>query len=69
MQEQETIGPKAVHDLLGPLCTIASLSSWIADEYSDRLGSDGLEWFNRLQESVERMRAVIESWPHSSGYG
>jgi hypothetical protein len=58
-------GPKAVHDLLSPLCTIASLGAWLVDEYSDRLGPDGREWLNRLQESVERLRAVIENWPHS----
>jgi light-regulated signal transduction histidine kinase (bacteriophytochrome) len=57
--------PMAAHDLLSPLSTIASLSTWIADEYSDRLGPDGREWFNLLEKSVERMRAVIENWSHS----
>jgi len=59
------LAPMAAHDLLSPLSTISSLSAWIADEYSDRLGPDGREWLNLLEKSVERMRAVIENWSHS----
>ena len=52
------------HDLLSPLCTIEFLCSWIADEYGNRLGLEGRESFSLLQQSVERMRAVIEMSLH-----
>jgi response regulator RpfG family c-di-GMP phosphodiesterase len=52
--------PVAAHDLLSPLCTISSLTSWIFGEYCDQLGAGGQEWLGLLQQSVERMRIVVE---------
>jgi hypothetical protein len=52
------------HDLLSPLCTIEFLCSWIADEYGNRLGLEGRESFSLLQQSIERMRTVIEMSLH-----
>ena len=62
-------GPKAAHDLLSPLSTISFLSALIADDYSERLGVDGRELLILLQQSVQHMRAVVESWSHSPGCG
>src|SRR5215472_25213 len=54
-------GPVAAHDLLSPLCTISFISDWIADEYSERLGSEAREMLKLLQKSVERVRAILET--------
>jgi len=54
-------GPVIAHDLISPLCTISFISDWIADEYRDRLGPEACEMLNLLQQSVERMKAVIET--------
>ena len=61
--------PRAAHDLLSPLCTISSITTWIFGEYCDRLGAGGREYLGLLQQSVERMRTVLELFlnPASDG--
>jgi len=55
-----TAAPVAAHDLLSPLCTISSLTTWIFEEYCDHLGAGGQEWLGLLQQSIERMRTAVE---------
>jgi hypothetical protein len=54
-------GPVIAHDLMSPLCTISFIIDSIADEYRDRLGPEAREMFELLQQSIERMKAVIEA--------
>ena len=68
IQESGSAAPNIAHDLLSPLCTISSISSYIIEEYGDRLGESGMEYLRLLEESVTRMRAVIERvFPDSLG--
>ena len=60
LQEPRSVVPNIAHDLLSPLCTISSISSYIVEEYGDRLGESGMEYLRLLQESATRMHAVIE---------
>lgn len=58
-QRLEITAKTGVHDLLSPLCTISSLAAWIREEYADQLGGDGRGYLGLLEQSVDRMRAVI----------
>ena len=49
------------HDLHSPLATINTISMWILKEYGDKLGPDGREYLTFLQNSVERMRALVDA--------
>jgi signal transduction histidine kinase len=54
------------HDLHSPLATINTLTMWILREYGDKLGEDGREYLTLLQNSVERMRALVDAVLQSS---
>ena len=50
------------HALLSPLSTISSVSTFIYEEYGDRLGACGCEYLSLLLKSIERMRTVVEMY-------
>jgi signal transduction histidine kinase len=54
------------HDLHSPLATINTLSMWILKEYGGSLGEDGREYLTFLQNSVERMRGLVDAVLQSS---
>jgi PAS domain S-box-containing protein len=47
------------HDLKAPLRAVSNLSEWIAKDFSDRLGEDGTEMFQRLRQRVQHMQQMI----------
>lgn len=48
------------HDLKAPLRAIESLTSWIAEDYADRIDADGKEQMALLIGRVHRMNALID---------
>jgi len=48
------------HDLKAPLRTIESFSSFIKEDYSDKLDETGKEYFNRIQLAAQRMTELID---------
>lgn len=48
------------HDLKAPLRAVSQLSYWIAEDYADRLDSDGQEKIRLLISRVQRMNKLIE---------
>src|SRR5262249_26690564 len=49
------------HDFCSPLATISSVVAWIAEEHYRGLGDNGLEDMRLLQQSVRRMRALVDT--------
>jgi len=49
------------HDFLSPLATIKSLASWISQAHGPDLGSSGVEDLELLQQSVDRLRALVDA--------
>lgn len=47
------------HDLKAPLRAISSLTSWLVNDYKDRLDEEGREHLSLLQERVRRMDRLI----------
>ena len=47
------------HDLKSPLRSISALTSWLKEDYGDKLGSDGEKNINLIQEVVQKMEALI----------
>jgi len=48
------------HDLKAPLQGIGTLTDWLVDDFSDKLGEKGVETLNLLKGRVRRMNALIE---------
>ena len=48
------------HDLKAPLRAIGSLTSWLREDYSDKLGGEGREQLDLLSGRVKRMNALID---------
>ncbi|HKQ33362.1 MAG TPA: ATP-binding protein, partial [Thermodesulfobacteriota bacterium] len=48
------------HDLKAPLQGIGTLTDWLADDFSDKLGEKGLETLDLLKGRVRSMNALIE---------
>lgn len=48
------------HDLKAPLQSIGTLTDWLADDFSDKLGEKGLETLKLLKGRVRSMNALIE---------
>ncbi|CAL2091615.1 PAS/PAC sensor signal transduction histidine kinase [Tenacibaculum sp. 190524A05c] len=47
------------HDLKSPLRSISALTSWLKEDYGDKLGADGEKNINLIQEVVQKMEALI----------
>jgi signal transduction histidine kinase len=60
-QDLERFASVVAHDLRSPLATINTLSMWILKDYADKLGVDGREYLTFLQNSVERMSALVDA--------
>ena len=57
------------HDLKAPLRGIQSLSSWIVDDYSEKLGDEGKDQLQLLQTRTLRMQNLIDGVLHYSRVG
>ncbi len=58
-QELSSFAYVVSHDLKAPLRGISSLSSWLADDLSDKLEEEQLKQLDLLQNRVRRMDALI----------
>jgi len=65
-QDLKRFASVVAHDLHSPLATINTLSMWILKEYGGKLGGDGRDYLTFLQNSVERMRALVDAVLQSS---
>ncbi len=59
-QELNDFASIVSHDLKAPLRGIKTLAGWIAGDYGDKLGPEGMEQINLLSSRVDRMYALIE---------
>ena len=48
------------HDLKSPLQSIDALTSWLAQDFSEELGENGLEVVHHIRENVEKMDSLIK---------
>lgn len=47
------------HDLKSPLRSISSLTSWLKEDYGDKLDEDGAKNIDLIQEVVQKMESLI----------
>ena len=66
-QDLQRFASVVAHDLHSPLATINTLSMCILKEFGDKLGVDGRDYLTFLQNSVDRMRALVDAVLQSSG--
>lgn len=59
-QDLERFAYIASHDLQEPLRKVQTFSDRIATKYADKLGDEGKVYINRMQESLGRMRGLIQ---------
>jgi two-component system, chemotaxis family, sensor kinase Cph1 len=67
--ELESFAYVASHDLKEPLRAIHNYSSFLIEDYSDRLGEDGIHKLDTLMRLTQRMEALINSLLHYSRLG
>jgi len=48
------------HDLKAPLRGVSLLSEWLAQDYADRLGPEGVALFHKLKHRVQEMHALVD---------
>lgn len=48
------------HDLKAPLRGVSLLSEWLANDYADRLGPEGVALFHKLRHRVQEMHSLVE---------
>ena len=48
------------HDLKSPLQSLDALTTWVKEDYSEKLGDGGREIINLIRENVEKMDTLIE---------
>lgn len=59
-KELETILHVSAHDLKEPLRSVETFSSWIHDQYTDRLDEQGKDFLIRIQKGCGRMRQLLD---------
>ena len=47
------------HDLKSPLRSISALTSWLKEDYSEKLDAEGINNINLIQQTVEKMERFI----------
>jgi signal transduction histidine kinase len=52
---------EVAHDFLNPISAISSLTTWIVQEYGAVLGTSGREDLDLLQNSVLKMKNLVEA--------
>lgn len=58
-QELSDYAHMVSHDLKSPLRSIDTLTSWLKEDYKDKLGDNGSESINLIRNNVEKMDALI----------
>ncbi|GAB5557377.1 MAG: hypothetical protein SchgKO_15900 [Schleiferiaceae bacterium] len=48
------------HDLKTPIRGIASVASWIKDEYEEQLDEQGVEWLDKISERTIYMESLVQ---------
>ncbi|MBN8248234.1 MAG: PAS domain S-box protein [Verrucomicrobia bacterium] len=48
------------HDLKAPLRGVSLLSEWLAQDYADRLGPEGVALFHKLRHRVQEMHSLVD---------
>lgn len=48
------------HDLKTPIRGIASVASWIKDEYEEKLDEQGVEWLDKISERTLYMESLVQ---------
>jgi light-regulated signal transduction histidine kinase (bacteriophytochrome) len=59
-QELDSFAYTASHDLRAPLRGIASFSSFLEEDYKDKLDEQGLDYLREIREGTDRMNDLIE---------
>lgn len=58
-QELNEYAHMVSHDLKSPLQSLDALTTWITEDYSDKLGKGGLDIIKLIRENVEKMDTLI----------
>ncbi len=58
-QELNDYAHMVSHDLKSPLRSIDALTSWLKEDYSDKLGDNGNKSIKLIRDNVEKMDALI----------
>lgn len=58
-QELSDYAHMVSHDLKSPLRSIDALTSWLKDDYGDKLGDNGNKSIQLIRDNVEKMDALI----------
>ncbi|MDH5638660.1 MAG: ATP-binding protein [Nitrospinota bacterium] len=59
-QELKEFAYVASHDLKSPLRSAASLAGWLAEDYSDKLDKEGIDYIDQLLAQIDYMNKLIE---------
>jgi PAS domain S-box-containing protein len=59
--ELESFSYSISHDLRGPLSIIGGFASILLDDYADKLDFDAQDYLHRMDNSVKKMKVLIES--------
>ena len=59
-QELNDYAHMVSHDLKSPLQSIDALTSWVAQDFAEKLGESGLEIINHVRENVEKMDSLLK---------
>lgn len=60
MGELDAFTSSASHDLRAPLRHIESFSSFLQEDYEDRLGEEGKDFLHRIRASAQRMARLVD---------
>lgn len=58
-QELSDYAHMVSHDLKSPLRSIDTLTTWLRDDYADKIGDAGKKQINTIRDSVEKMDTLI----------
>jgi len=68
-RDMESFSYSISHDLRGPLGVVKGIVEVLNEEYSEKLGREGLEYLNLINTSVDKMQQLISSLLNLSRVG
>ncbi len=68
-QELKEFAHVVSHDLKAPLRGVHALTSWVLEDYQDKLGPEGCEQLELMMSRIKRMESLVEGVLHYSRVG